>query len=715
MRSLLLVLVMSATSQGAVAALDWPPASEHETAGASASGMPVVLTPARLRQPQSEVPASVTVIDRSLIKASGAREIYQLFRLVPGMAALNVDGNVPTVAYHPTQARDTRRMLVLVDGRSVYQPGLSRVLWNDIPLEVEDIERIEVTRGPNAAAYGANAFTGIINIISRHPEDVIGTTVSARGGNNGVRDVRLTDGRRWSGGGLRLTAARRADEGYDDDILYLGRPLRDARDVHTFNLRLAHHLNLRDTLEVFAGGARTALQRPVDAGLLTFVDYTRLPEEDNRSGFLQLRWSREMSDQHQLRVQAYGQYTRAGTSQGVCTLDPLTGLPGPGGGVFYSRELRDLYEANNRDLDATLAAFPTDPAVINRYGILAGSGASPFCHGLGVEVEEQRADLEIEDTLQLHRRVRLVSGANVRQDRARSQVFLRGTHQNNSQALFSNLELMPLDPVRVNLGGFYQWDEINGSEFSPRAALIWTPAPGHGVRLVYSRAVRSVDIYEDQADSSIQPERLPADYRQNAVALLGWAQPELFLTQRSDGKLKSERIRSRELGYFGRMGQFEIDVRFFNEHLTDLISRPVNPFQFEAGNADKVDHRGWETQLAWWPHRRHLLRLTAARVLTEASTGFERRLIARNSGSLLWRYDFADGWLFSSAYYLAKDYNDYRYEQATAQLAKRYHLGPTELELRAMIEHNLSGDPVVFDENLYRDNSRYWFAVALNF
>ena len=92
-----------------------------------AAEVPMVLTPARLSQPQAEVPASVTIIERELIEASGAREIYQVLQLVPGMAALDVDGNKPTVSYHPTQARDIRRMLVLVDGRSMYQPGLARV------------------------------------------------------------------------------------------------------------------------------------------------------------------------------------------------------------------------------------------------------------------------------------------------------------------------------------------------------------------------------------------------------------------------------------------------------------------------------------------------------------------------------------------------------------------------------------------------------------
>lgn len=708
-RSLLATLAVTLVSPWATADLRWPPAA------AELSDMPVVLTPARLRQPQTEVPGSVTVIDRTLIEASGARELYQLMRLVPGMAAVNVDGNVPTVAYHPTQARDTRRMLVLVDGRSVYQPGFARVLWNDIPLAIADIERMEISRGPNAAAYGANAYTGIINIITRHPADVTDTTVAARAGNNGVRDVRLTDGRRWHSGAIRLTATQRADDGYDARQSVFGYPQRDSKRIETLDSRGIQHLSERDTLEFFAGGSRSTLQRPANEALLDFVDYTELPREDNQAVFLQLRWSREISDRHHLRVQAYGQRSRSMTRQQLCTLDPVTGTRGPGGGIFYSREARELYEANGRDLAATLAGLTADPGVAGRYMVLASSGAPAFCHGLRQDIREQRADLEIEDTLALHDRVRLVSGASIRHERASSQFFLRGTHENHSHALFANLELNPLDPLHINLGGFYQHDDINGTAFSPRLAIIWTPAPGHGVRLVRSEAVRNVDAYEDQADTRVSPTRLPAAIRDNAASLLGWSSPELFVTQRSEGGLEPERILARELGYFGRIGQFEIDVRFFNESLTKLISRAVNPFVFEARNADRVDHRGWEAQWGWRLHRSHLLRVTAARVLTDASVRTERRMIARNSGSLLWRFDVADGWLLSTAYYLAKDYNDFRYEQATLQLARRQRIGPTELELRAVIEHRFSDHPVVFQENRHRDRSLYWLSAALSF
>ena len=679
-----------------------------------AEGIPIVLTPARLRQPQSEVPASVTVIDRELIEASGARELYEVMRLVPGMSAVKADGNVPTVAYHGTQARDTRRMLVLVDGRSVYQPGLSRVLWNDIPVAVSDVERIEVTRGPNAASYGANAVTGIINIITRHPQDSPDGSVMLRGGNNGVADARLTTTRRWAQGAVRTTVARRSDDGYDKP--FRGREIRDAKLIETLDMRLAHDLTARDTLEVFAGGARSELERLEDSALLDFATVYGPPDEQMRSGFAQLRWQRQWSPDHVSKVQFYAQHSEGSLHADLCPYDPLTGEVGPGGGLLYSRELRELYEANNRDADATLAAATSDPAVLQRYMTLINSGAGPFCHRLQQEVREQRLDVEVEDTLRINDQVRLVTGANVRHDRGKSATLLNGSAHNNSYALFGNLELIPLRFLHLNLGGFWQWDQINSARFSPRAAAIWRLAPGHGVRFVYSEAVRNIDLYEEKADTRLRAYNMPATFRADTVGLLGWDRPELFVTQTAEGNLKPERIRSREVGYFGRFTQFEVDLRVYEEDLRDLISEPTTPLRFDATNDNQVRHRGWEAQASWRPHPRHLLRGTYARRHTEADVVPETRLAARHISSMLWRYDFREGWMFSGAYYLARKYsNDMQHEQATAQLTRRVPLARGELALSAQVEHNISGDSVVFGRNDYLDRSRYWVSAALNF
>jgi outer membrane cobalamin receptor len=78
------------------------------------------------------------------------------------------------VNYHGTNVLVPRRMNVLIDGVSVYQPLFARVDWTSLPIVIDDIDRIEVTRGSNSAAYGPNSLLAIINIISRHPRDVSG-------------------------------------------------------------------------------------------------------------------------------------------------------------------------------------------------------------------------------------------------------------------------------------------------------------------------------------------------------------------------------------------------------------------------------------------------------------------------------------------------------------------------------------------------------------
>ncbi|HIQ51927.1 MAG TPA: Plug domain-containing protein, partial [Pseudomonas pachastrellae] len=96
--------------------------------------LPTVLSATRLKQSPAEVPGSMTVIDRQLIRASGARDIPELMRLVPGMMVGYRSGNQMNVNLHGTNISEARRMQVLVDGRSVYRPGFATVEWSDIPL-----------------------------------------------------------------------------------------------------------------------------------------------------------------------------------------------------------------------------------------------------------------------------------------------------------------------------------------------------------------------------------------------------------------------------------------------------------------------------------------------------------------------------------------------------------------------------------------------------
>ena len=177
---------------------------------------PVVLSASRLLQPLSEAPNAMTVIDRDMIVASGSRTITDLLKLVPGMYVSYYKGSQPIVSYHGTTDQYARRMQVLIDGRSVYLPPLSAVGWADLPITVDDIERIEVIRGPAAASHGANSTQGVISITTRDATAVNGKQLVYTHGTQGINDASVRFGDNGEAYDYRMTLAYTADNGYAD-------------------------------------------------------------------------------------------------------------------------------------------------------------------------------------------------------------------------------------------------------------------------------------------------------------------------------------------------------------------------------------------------------------------------------------------------------------------------------------------------------------------
>jgi len=133
------------------------------------SDIPYVASATRLAQKITEAPASITRIDREMIKASGAVTIPDLFRLVPGMQAYSVTRNRYAVTYHGMSGPFPNRLEVMINGRSIYLPVLFTVDWHTLGVTLDDISYIEVVRGSNVPTYGSNALLGAINIVTHTP------------------------------------------------------------------------------------------------------------------------------------------------------------------------------------------------------------------------------------------------------------------------------------------------------------------------------------------------------------------------------------------------------------------------------------------------------------------------------------------------------------------------------------------------------------------
>lgn len=401
--------------------------------------LPVVLSANRLAQPVSESPAAVTVLDRHVIEASGVRNLAELFRLVPGFVVGMESGHRHVVTYHGFSNQYSPRMQVLIDGRSVYLPSFGGVSWSDLPLALDDIDRIEVIRGPNAASYGANAFLAVINITTRHAAAVPGGFVRASVGSNGIRDGVL----RAAGGEgnffYRLTAGAQQDNGF---------PLRnDRREIAFLSGRADWQAGRHDEFE-FQFGYN---QGPRGRG--TFGDAVNPPhDQEITSRFQQLRWRHRLDGGSEWALQLY---------------------------------------YNHHESDEQVL---TDPIAVPPLGT--------FRIPINYDVSSDRYQLEFQHSIPWER-LRLVWGAGGREDQVKWPGFLGTTEavDNFHYWLFLNLEWRVLEGWILHAGAMAERHDITGSDVSPRLATTYQMARGHTLRLGYSTATRTPTLIEEQSNA----------------------------------------------------------------------------------------------------------------------------------------------------------------------------------------------------------------------
>ncbi|HEY6467254.1 MAG TPA: TonB-dependent receptor [Candidatus Acidoferrales bacterium] len=145
-----------------------------------------ITTVSKHSQPVATAPAAIFVITQEDIQNSGARSIPELLRMVPGLEVARIDENKWAIGSRGFNGRFDDKLLVLIDGRSVYTPLFSGVYWDVEDVMLEDVERIEVIRGPGATLWGANAVDGVINIITKSSKDSQNLFVKSEGGDEQI-------------------------------------------------------------------------------------------------------------------------------------------------------------------------------------------------------------------------------------------------------------------------------------------------------------------------------------------------------------------------------------------------------------------------------------------------------------------------------------------------------------------------------------------------
>ncbi len=143
-----------------------------------------VTSAGRREQKLSEVSNALTVITKDAIARSGAKQLQDLFYMVPGMQVRKINGSQYSVAVRNTSTAAVNNLLVLVDGVIVFSPGMNGTMWESVPVTLDEIERIEIIRGPGGVLYSSNAVMGTISIITKSAKTEDDDYIAIRGGSN---------------------------------------------------------------------------------------------------------------------------------------------------------------------------------------------------------------------------------------------------------------------------------------------------------------------------------------------------------------------------------------------------------------------------------------------------------------------------------------------------------------------------------------------------
>ena len=378
-------------------------------------------------------PAAISVVTQDDIRRMGATSIPEALRMVPGMDVARITGNEWAVSARGFNGEYAGSLLVLIDGRTVYTPGSAGVFWDAQDVVMEDLDRIEVIRGPGATLWGANAVNGVINITTKSAKDTQGGLVSA---SYGTEDQPITTVR--YGGELASNLYYRIYGKYSEHPgleSSTGNSTADASTSLLGGFRLDYEPSTQNTFTLQGGYYNGTAGREVNNVTLVPAAVRLIDTKEYNSGANILgRWTRTFSAESQLTLQMYFDHSRQGDGVGEGTLDT------------FDVDLQHRFAIGTRN-DIVWGGGYRDSEVQNP--------SSFFLTFAPPSQNLQLGNVFVQDDITLAR-----------------------------------------DRLHLTLGSKLEHNDLNGFELQPSARLLWTPAERQTVWAAVSRATQTPALAE---------------------------------------------------------------------------------------------------------------------------------------------------------------------------------------------------------------------------
>ncbi len=541
LKKLLLALLIALLLAPALVAQDEDDADEAAEPADEISDV-IIVTASRTEQSLHEVPSAFSVVTSEELETTPADDVGDLLRNVPGLNITQVSARDIQVSSRSATSTLATDQLVLLDGRTLYLDFFGFVMWDFMPVNSAEIKQIEVVRGPGSAVWGANAMTGVINMITKKPREMAGTSLTVGGGEFDTLYGSLTH----AGAGDKL--------GYKVSLGYY------QQDPYP-----------RPT-GIIPG---TEVTNPPGTPFPPFQNEgTEQPKADFRFDY----------DSSPSTTWSFS-FGYAGTDGIVHTgIGPFDVNSGSNLGYFkgsWSHQAKQLtFFANLLDGDAANL-------------LTVGPDGLPLLLGF----ESQTYNIEYTDTKVIGESHILTYGARARQNDFDLSIAPTGTDR-DEVGVFVQDEILFGDKVRWLIGA--RWDDLDpiGSVVSPRTSLLLSPSRDHTFRLSYNQAYRQPSLINNHLDIVIVnqlqplapglPPGVPIDANLVFQGLVqaGLVPPgvpcEVVLSECStffydhfptnavgNPRLDEEAMEAFEVGYVGTFGRTTLSVSLYRNELED--------------------------------------------------------------------------------------------------------------------------------------------------
>ena len=266
----------------------------------------MVTSVSKRAQRLTDAPAAIYVITQEEIRRAGVLTIPDALRLAPGVQVARVSSNRWAVSARGFNGTLSNKLLVLIDGRSIYTPIFSGTYWDDQSTLIQDIDRIEVIRGPGASLWGANAVNGIVNIITKSSAETQGNLISGLGNQNGGR-IEGRHGGKVNDNATYRTYLQYLNAGSSVDLAQKSNndDWERLRTGFRMDGRLSSHDSYTFQGDAYGGQQSNQSTQPT----LAFpYSQTRRTEDTSYGGNLLGRWNRTLSRTSEINVQSYVDY-----------------------------------------------------------------------------------------------------------------------------------------------------------------------------------------------------------------------------------------------------------------------------------------------------------------------------------------------------------------------------------------------------------------------